>query len=69
MIFRRTVEMVNRFKEDGYDIPRVAFNVGAARITDKTFLEDIQTMIPHRTGSGLPSKSWNRCPMTRPAMC
>ena len=46
MIFRRTVEMVTRFKEEGYDIPRVAFNVGAARITDKTFLEDIQTIIP-----------------------
>ena len=46
VIFRQTLETVNRFKQDGYDIPRIAFNVGAARITDKTFLNDIQTMIP-----------------------
>ena len=45
-IFRHTVEMVNRLKRDGFDIPRVAFNVGTARITDNTFLNDIQTMIP-----------------------
>jgi diguanylate cyclase (GGDEF)-like protein len=49
VIFDQTVELLEHFTRDGFDIPRLAFNVSAGRITDPSFISDIRDRIPtHR---------------------
>jgi diguanylate cyclase (GGDEF)-like protein len=47
-MFRQTVDFVDRLSRDGIDVPRVSFNVSAARITDPAFLTEVRDRIPVR---------------------
>ncbi|MEM9341809.1 MAG: bifunctional diguanylate cyclase/phosphodiesterase [Pseudomonadota bacterium] len=52
-VFAQAVQISDRLIAQGYPIPRVAFNVSAARINDPNFVQDVCQTIPrqrHRFG-------------------